>query len=174
MRAAEIVLRLEPYLEEGDRILDLGCGMCNISELVQLRGHEVVAADIKSVSYVDDINPVIYDGKILPFKDSAFDLCLLITVLHHTKDPEAIVKEAMRVSKKLIIIEDIYVNPFHKYVIYAFDSILNFEYFNHPHSNKSDRQWKTLFFNLNLELIATNYKWTLLFIKHGLYFLRKK
>lgn len=174
VRAAEIVSRIEPYLSEGDRVLDLGCGMCNISELVQQKGYEVVSADIKSVSYVDGIEPVVYDGNRLPFKDNAFDVCLLITVLHHTPDPDKVIKEAIRTSKRIIIIEDIYINLFHKYVTYIFDSILNFEYFNHPHSNKSDKQWKKLFSSLNLELIATNYKWTLLLIKHGLYFLSKK
>jgi ubiquinone/menaquinone biosynthesis C-methylase UbiE len=39
-----------------------------------------------------DTKPVLYDGKKMPFKDNVFDAALLITVLHHTPDPESIVR----------------------------------------------------------------------------------
>ncbi|MCH2440074.1 MAG: class I SAM-dependent methyltransferase [Candidatus Poseidoniia archaeon] len=42
------------------------------------------------------LDPVIFDGKQIPFEDDAFDLAIVLTVLHHTSNPEEVLREAMR------------------------------------------------------------------------------
>jgi len=78
---------------------------------------------------------------------------LLLTVLHHTPNPKEILKEASRVSKRVIIIEDIYSNLVQKYLTFFTDSLVNFEFRGHPHSNKSVSEWNKLFNELNLKII---------------------
>jgi len=70
--------------------------------------------------------------------------------------------EAKRVSKKIIIIEEIYTNIFNKYLTYFIDSLLNLEFIGHPHTNKTDKEWKLLFGQLGLKLTDAKYSRTFL------------
>lgn len=99
-----------------------------------------------------------------------------MTVLHHTKNPQKIIEEALRVAKRVIIIEDIYNTSFEKYKTFMLDSIFNFEFFTHPHSNKTDIEWKNYFKEKNIKLIYTDYwvtKTPIGSIKQGLYCIEK-
>jgi SAM-dependent methyltransferase len=51
--------------------------------------------------------PVVpYDGQQIPFDDACFDVVLLIDVLHHTRDPLAVLREAGRVTRGALVIKD--------------------------------------------------------------------
>ncbi len=52
--------------------------------------------DIAS-SRLNDAELVLFDGARLPFEDGAFDLVLLVSVLHHLRDPVPLLYEAARV-----------------------------------------------------------------------------
>lgn len=172
-RAKDIYSRLKPYLKKGDKILDIGAGSCQIAEILTKRGFKTTLLDVKNLSSVSSINPIIYDGQYIPFKNNSFDVALLITVLHHTSNTEQVLSEAKRVSKRIIVIEDIYKTTFQKYLTFIMDSLANLEFINHPHSNKSDKEWKRLFKELGLKLVDTKkylfWKW---FIS-GIYYLKK-
>ncbi|GAG39124.1 unnamed protein product, partial [marine sediment metagenome] len=139
-RAKDMVKQIEPYLDKHKNILDIGSGCCNICKILNEKQFKVTPIDVKDLSAINDIKPIIYDGKKIPFKKNKFDNALILTVLHHTPYPKKIIKEAKRVSKKIIIIEDIYTNKIHKYVTYFVDSFLNLEFIGHPHSNKTDKE----------------------------------
>ncbi len=170
-RATDLVGRIEPYLKPGDQVLDIGCGNCNISEVLQSRGTAVVPVDVQNGSFVETITPMIYDGRTLPFRDDQFDVGLLITVLHHTPDPEKIVREAMRVCRRLIVVEDVYKNTPHKYFTYAMDSLVNLEFLGHPHANKDDAGWRSLFSRLGLRVLDAAYQRSFLVFSHATYHL---
>ncbi|QMU65548.1 MAG: methyltransferase domain-containing protein [Flavobacteriaceae bacterium] len=119
------------------------------------------------------MKPVIYKGGKLPFKDNEFDIVQLITVLHHIKDPEETIKEAVRVGKKIIIMEDIYTSKFQKYITFIADSINNWEFIGHPHTNKTDLGWKQVFNKNNLKIEKVKYYNFLLFFKQVTYILTK-
>ena len=159
-----------PYLEKGDKVLDIGCGLGRITKMIKDEGHIITPLDVRDLSIDDDISPLIYNGKKIPFADKSFDVSLIITVLHHTVSPEAILREARRVSKKIIIIEDIYKNSLQKYFTFLNDSVLNLEFFGHPHSNMNDLEWKKTFKKLNLKLVNAKYAKRQL-VLHGIYFL---
>jgi len=171
---ADYVLDLmEPYLRDSDRILDLGSGNCVVSEILREHGYTVTPVDIENLSLVSQTQPLLYDGETLPFEDDAFDVVLLTSVLHHTKQPKDILKEAMRVSRRVLILEDTFSNSLQKYITFSIDSVNNQEFRGHPHSNKTDREWKTLFDELGFRLRDTKYKRWLLFITHALYYVEK-
>lgn len=168
-----ILDRIKSFLISGDKIIDLGSGTCMFTRDLMEDGFYVTPVDVKNRSYYPDITPLIYNGIKLPFKDNAFDTCLLIAVLHHTPNPEIVLKEAVRVSKKLIILEDIYTTIFNQYYAYIIDSILNKEFFGHPHSNKTDESWRRLFKKLELTLIENEYFTTWGFLRNAIYYLKK-
>jgi len=170
-RAKVIIKEIEKELKNGDKILDIGSGVCNIAEILLKRNFKLIPLDIKNLSFVDGINPIIYDGEKIPFKDKEFDVALIITVLHHTPKSEKILEEAKRVAKKIIVLEDIYTNFFHKHLTFFLDSLVNLEFKNCPHSNKTDEKWKSLFKKLNLNLKKAKYKRIYLFFKNAYYFL---
>ena len=138
---------------KGKSILDIGCGLGLLSSAIKRKGYDLTAIDVHDISIDENIKPIIYDGAILPFGKNEFDTTLFITVLHHTPNPEKLLKDAVRVSKKTIIIEDIYENSFQKYATYAMDSIVNLEFFGHPHTNKDEEEWLSLFKRNKLKLL---------------------
>ncbi len=163
--------RIENFLNKDEKILDLGAGKCALSLILKEKGYNVTPVDVKNLSLTDEIKPIIYDGKNLPFADKSFDTVLLLTVLHHIPEPEKVLKECKRVADKIIIIEDIYKNQIQKYLTYFTDSLFNFEFSGHPHSNKQDCEWRDLFAELNLELRYSDQKQLLLFFTQVLYHL---
>ncbi|MFA6097772.1 MAG: class I SAM-dependent methyltransferase [Candidatus Paceibacterota bacterium] len=173
-RAREVAGEIEEHLNPKDLVLDIGAGNCNVTEALMDDGYEVTAIDVKNLSLAEDIRPVIYDGNTIPFKNKQFDVALILFVLHHTKNPIRILSEAARVSEKIIVMEDVFDNDIGKYVTFAVDSILNQEFFGHPHSNMSDSQWKNVFSKLHLSVeFERTEKWRLL-IDHATYCLRDK
>jgi len=137
------------------------------------QGYDLTPIDVQDLTLSQEIEPEIYDGKNLPYRNTSFDSALILTVLHHTPNPREVLLEAKRVSKKIIIIEDIFKNPVQKYLTLFVDSIVNLEFSAHPHSNKSDNEWKELFIELGLKLKEAKYNRFLLFFRQAVYYLEK-
>lgn len=172
-RSDRLLDNISEYLKRGESALDVGCGAGNITKRLQERGHKVTGLDITNISIHPEIEPVIYDGGKFPFKNNSFDVAIIITVLHHVDDPEKMLKEARRVAKRIIIVEDIYESSWQKYLTYVMDSVVNFEYFGHPHTNKSDEGWKKTFKKLRLKLLGSKYESFWRFFRSGIYHLEK-
>jgi ubiquinone/menaquinone biosynthesis C-methylase UbiE len=160
-RESDIHNKIDKFLNKSDKILDLGCGLGSISSNLLNKSFNVISVDITDNCVYDNVKPTIYDGHKLPFKDKTFDKLLLITVLHHTPYPESILKEAIRVSKNVIIMEDLYDNNFQKYMTFIMDSLSNLEFFNHPHTNKSKKEWLQIFDKLHMKVkvVSTSKFW---------------
>lgn len=165
--------RISEYLSPQEKILDIGTGPGSVCLLMQRAGYDITPVDVIDQTLSPEVKPQIYDGKKLPYNDSSFDTTLILTVVHHTTNPEKILSEANRVSNKIIIIEDIYSNPIQKYLTFFVDSIVNMEFSGHPHSNKSDCEWRNTFKELGLKLKAAKYDRLLFFFKQATYFLEK-
>ena len=171
-RVDTIINHILSFLKPGDTIIDLGAGTCLFTKLLRAGGHSVTPVDIKNRSYYPDIASTVYDGEHLPFTDETFDACILIAVLHHTPHPEAVLKEAVRVSKKLVIYEDAITNVFQRFYTYLIDSVLNKELIT-PRTNKTDAQWKILFKKIGLRLAKAKYEKSWLILHNPIYFLEK-
>ncbi len=125
---------------KGKRILDVGMGSGSISYFLNKKGFEVTSVDVANLSIYSDLKPVIYDGRRLPFKDNKFDTAIIIHVLHHCENGVDVLKEAKRVAKRVIFIEDTYRNPLEWLIIASQDALNNFELWWHKY--RSVPEWK--------------------------------
>ncbi|HEY7647387.1 MAG TPA: class I SAM-dependent methyltransferase [Methylomirabilota bacterium] len=172
-RSAEKLDEIDRLLAPGDRVLDVGAGNGVLCRQLRRRGYYVVSVDVEDLSFFDDVQPVVYDGVALPFADDSFDVALLITVLHHTPDPDALLSEARRVARRVIVIEEIYDTALGKFSTFAIDSLFNLEFFGHPHTNRTDRGWRTTFQTLGLDVSAAAYSRSLRVLKRVTYSLAR-
>ncbi len=174
-RAAIIVRWIRPCLERGDRILDVGCGTGNVTELLRRAGWETTPLDVEDLSFVPGLRPVLYDGETIPYPADAFDVALVSTVLHHIR-PEAgdrVLAEAARVAPRVIVVEDLVRGAAQRRATYIIDSLLTLEFAGHPHANRSDALWRTTFARLGLRLAHHEERGSLLFLRHALYCLTR-
>ena len=130
----------------GAKILDIGAGSGHISEILSQEGFKVMMVDTANYNQTD-LPLTIYDGKKLPFRNGQFDFALLVSVLHHCTDPKELLKEAKRVAKKVIILEDT-VNSFFDRLIITFidnlDKYLGYAKCYHIHNYLSNNQLKKI------------------------------
>ncbi|MDP3941683.1 MAG: class I SAM-dependent methyltransferase [bacterium] len=171
-RVTQVATQICSFVGSDEKVLDLGAGTCLFTKLLKERGYRVTPVDIQNRSYYKHISSLVYDGEHLPFKSGKFDTCLLIAVLHHTPDPEVVLKEAMRVSNRLVILEETTTNIFQRYYTYIVDSFFNKD-LAAPHTNKTDEEWRKLFKRLGLKLVKTTSKNNWLFIHNPMYFLER-
>lgn len=172
-RAVDSIGHFKKYLRPGETLLDVGTGMGNIAWRLQQMGHPTTPLDVENVSFTPDIRPVLYDGQHMPFKNKKFDSALILTVLHHVPREQQIplIKESLRVAKRLIIIEDVHYNWPHKLATMFLDSLLNLEFAGHPHSNKNDDEWRALFKSLGLQATAVKPIKSFVVLRHRMYIL---
>lgn len=161
-----------PYLKEKDNLVDIGCGNGLISQRLIQQGFDCTPLDVANLSIVPELTVVVYDGLTMPFENDSFDTALLLTILHHTHDPILVLKESVRVAKKVIIIEDIYNNKIQQYLTYFMDTLVNLGHSKMTYQNKSDKEWKQTFKELNLDLVAESTKPVLLFFRQATYILQ--
>lgn len=156
-RARKMLRELAAWLPAaGGRVLDIGAGTGHMAEAVAAAGHKVTACDLVDLRFVP-LELVIADGARLPFACGSFDASLLITVLHHVPAAlhEAMLGEAHRVLRpggRLLLLEDTYHSAPERLLTLTLDSAMNFEFFNHPHSNRSLAEWRELLRRLGLRL----------------------
>lgn len=143
---------MENYLKYLDRHIEIGSGPGSVLSVMRKRNYYVDGLDIGDNGYREDLRPIVYDGETMPFPKKSYDTALLLTVLHHTQDPDAILREASRIAQKIVIIEDVYDNRLMEYLTKAFDSLMNLEFFGHPHSNRTDAEWRQSFMALGLSV----------------------
>lgn len=145
---------IERLLPDAGSILDIGSGRGVVTSMLRDRGFQVTPLDVRDRSTEPALTPEVYDGTVIPFADKAFDCALLLTVLHHTPDPDAVLREASRVARRIIIVEDVYTNTLQKHMTFFTDSLFNLEFRGHPHSNRTDAEWRQTFERLGLTLAA--------------------
>jgi SAM-dependent methyltransferase len=170
-RVQEKLAEMDSYLDLADRVLDMGAGNCIFCQDLGRLGYNVVPVDLKNLSFVDAIVPVTYDGTTLPFDNDSFEAALVITVLHHAPDLDAVLAEVRRVARRIIVIEEIYENLVEKYFTYAIDSLFNFEFFSHPRSNRTDSEWRKTFQKLRLDISEAVYSRSLGLLRRVTYVL---
>jgi SAM-dependent methyltransferase len=106
-RVNVLVARLAPLLPSEGQILDVGCGDGLIAHLLNASRPSAVVHGIDVLVRPGSHIPVAkFDGDALPYSDGSFDAVLLVDVLHHSADPQALLAEAVRVSRSTVVIKD--------------------------------------------------------------------
>lgn len=172
-RAREKIPWILPHLQEADLILEIGAGNAALCSELQRRGYRVVALDLEDKRFRRNIDLILYAGGSMPFRNDRFNSALLVTVLHHTASPESVLAEARRIASKIVIVEEIFSGSIRKYITFAIDSLFNLEFFGHPHSNKTDAQWRQVFERLNLHLESVSYYTSCLLLRRVVYVLNR-
>lgn len=105
-RSFELV---EDYIV-GEKILDLGAGNGLLAlEIKKQLKKEVVLVDIVDYNYTDLPLFLYNPDEKIPLADEEVDTTILYTVLHHASDPEHLLKEATRITKKRLVIIEGYI-----------------------------------------------------------------
>jgi SAM-dependent methyltransferase len=88
-------------------LLDVGCGDGQVGAALARR---LGASMLCGVDLASDAPRPIwsrpYDGRRLPFEDGAFEIVALADVLHHAERPLDLLREALRVSSRKVVIKD--------------------------------------------------------------------
>jgi SAM-dependent methyltransferase len=161
----------------GRRVLDLGGGEGYVAASLRRRTAVwVCAADVgpyrrAPVPYVS------YDGARLPFPAGAFDTTLLLLTLHHCERPGAVLDEAVRVTRRrLIVTESVYRTRLDRFWLDCLDGRLN--HCRHggampaPLAFRSPAGWQALFASRGLRLRETRWlgAWWERLVHHPLLF----
>lgn len=141
-----------PYLNEDEKVLDFGCGDLSLARALngKLPNVKITGVDIVSFKKKDKgIKFVLYDGKILPFKDNSFDTVISIYVFHHTDNIERLFSECVRVAKtRIIFVESIPRFPFELPFMGIADLLYNLakrEPISMTFRFKTLKEWKKVF-----------------------------
>jgi len=132
------------------QILDVGAGDGKIDSMimedtdVSITGIDVLVRDTTYIPVEE------YDGSHIQKEDNSVDTLMLIDVLHHTENPEAVFKEVCRVSNKYIIIKDHVLDGFISYLkLRLMDYAGNSRFHvNLPYNYLKQKRW-TQMFNAN-------------------------
>lgn len=98
-----------PCLEkiDVDSVLDFGCGDGFFATRMPavLRSTNITPIDVYRRPNCL-VEPIIYDGGVLPFEDRQFNLSYAIDVLHHCRDPLASLRDLIRCTDRYLFLKD--------------------------------------------------------------------
>jgi SAM-dependent methyltransferase len=155
-RRSQILSRhLANIIPENFRVLDVGCGDGLLTQFISqnrpditLRGIDVLVRDR---TYIP-IDP--FDGQVIPYDDASFDAVMFVDALHHTLDPMVLLREALRVARKAIVIKDHTLDgPFAGLTLRFMDEIGNARHgVSLPYNYWPQRMWVEAFDALGLRV----------------------
>lgn len=107
-RRVEVLARhLAELLPRGGTVLDVGSGDGQLAKRVEQMRPDLRMLGVDVLVRAGAQIPVRkFDGVRLPFADQGFDTVMLIDVVHHAAQQDALLRETARVAKRAIVIKD--------------------------------------------------------------------
>ncbi|MBN1310867.1 MAG: class I SAM-dependent methyltransferase [Anaerolineae bacterium] len=147
----------------GERILDLGSGNGLLArEIKEQLDKEVILVDV--LDYNDtDLPLILYspEGKV-PLADEEVETTLLYTVLHHASDPEHLLEEATRITKKRLVIMEAYVEEddirmANAFFDWFYNRVIGGEDINVPLNFLKVGEWEEILSSYGFDVVKTVY-----------------
>lgn len=138
-------------------ILDVGCGDGFLAQLISEARPDVSLTGVDVLVRQRTQIPVReFDGETIPYDDASFDGVMFVDVLHHTADPMVLLREALRVSRKSIVVKDHTSDGlFADLTLRVMDKIGNRRHgVSLPYNYWPKRKWFEAFATLGLQLAA--------------------
>lgn len=142
-------------LPRGASVLDVGAGDGLVARLVMRQRPDVTICGVDVLARKESHIPVeLFDGTHLPHKDREFDSAIIIDVLHHASDQQALLLETRRVVKQAVVIKDHLADGFLAEPTLAFmDWVGNARYgVALPYSYWTTARWRSAFDALDLRV----------------------
>ncbi|MCW5763792.1 MAG: methyltransferase domain-containing protein [Phycisphaeraceae bacterium] len=109
-RLRHLVAAILPHLKQGDKVLDVGCGIGTLGHALMKAPGSPSGVKVEGLERVvrggEPIPVHGYDGVTMPFADGTYDVVIVADVLHHEPEPDRLIAECVRVSRRLVIIKD--------------------------------------------------------------------
>lgn len=93
-------------IDKHESVVDIGSGHGFIIKELKCRYKVAVDSDLRALKDLKQdysTECVRADASFLPFRENSFDITLMAEVLEHVKEPDRVIAEIYRISKKLII-----------------------------------------------------------------------
>ena len=138
------------------KVLYVGCGDVTIDAMISERRPDISFHGVDVFIRRETHIPVeVFDGVHLPVADKSYDVVSFIDVLHHTDNPNILLKEAKRVARKLVILKDHTRNG-----ALAYQRLRLMDWVGNAHHNVvlpynywSEQQWRQAFAQHGLEIV---------------------
>lgn len=105
-RIDPILASFASIIEPRSSIIDIGSGPGHLAQAMTSHlDARVTMVDVARYNQTD-LPLTVCDSRALAFADNSFDYAVLSFVLHHCKEPEKILREALRVACRAIVIEN--------------------------------------------------------------------
>jgi ubiquinone/menaquinone biosynthesis C-methylase UbiE len=160
-RVDSLLRNLKGLIPENSSVLDVGCGDGLLASLIQ---EQVPGSSLQGIDVLirpDTKIPIAeFDGITIPMEDNSVDVVMMVDVLHHTDDPEIMVREAKRVARKWFVIKDHTRNGLLAYSTLRFmDWVGNAHHgVALPYNYLSKQEWLSLFERNQMEIETWNPK----------------
>jgi SAM-dependent methyltransferase len=151
------VLRLAAHISRfippQSHVLDVGCGDGELAYCIKQTRPEIAVDGLDVlVRPSTKISVRQFDGCTLPFPNQSIDVVLLVDVLHHTRDPNVLLREASRVARNAIVLKDHCLAGFLAApTLRLMDWVGNASYgISLPYNYWTEQQWRDSFRRLGL------------------------
>lgn len=106
-RVRVLAQHLAALLPAHASVLDVGCGDGRVARAILDRRPDVRLVGLDVLVRPQTFIPVTaFDGRHIPAKESQYDVVMFVDVLHHTHDPMLLLREAVRVARRGLLIKD--------------------------------------------------------------------
>ena len=106
-RVGVLCSHLASFIPEQASVLDVGTGDGLLAKLLSERRPDLALEGVDVLPRPASHIPVrLFDGQSLPYPNKSFDVVLFVDVLHHTTDPMMLLRDAVRVARRALVIKD--------------------------------------------------------------------
>lgn len=178
-RISVLARHVAELLPRGATVLDVGSGDGLLARRVMDARPDVTITGVDVLARPTAHIPVkLFDGVVLPFTDDGFDVVMMIDVLHHASQQDALLREVARVARRRVVIKDHFVRGLLAHPTLRFmDWVGNVRHgVALPYSYWTPDRWERAFANAGLRMVEQRarlglYRWPAsLAFERGLHF----